>query len=69
MNENDKIVGPAEKPEKPEILENSNAVANEFGKPQIDQPVEENQKLGKSENVTDENIAQTIEQANEKKWY
>lgn len=67
MNENDKIVGPAEKPEKPEILENSNAVANEFGKPQIDQPVEENQKLGKSENVTDENIAQTIEQANEKK--
>lgn len=67
MNENDKIVGPAEKPEKPEILKNSNAVANEFGKPQIDQPVEENQKLGKSENVTDENIAQTIEQANEKK--
>ncbi|KOX67457.1 hypothetical protein WN51_09629 [Melipona quadrifasciata] len=64
-NEDDKNVELTEKPEK---LENLNVASNEFDKLKIDESVEneENQKFGKSENVTTESIEQTTEQTNEK---
>ncbi|KAK1132055.1 hypothetical protein K0M31_016193 [Melipona bicolor] len=64
-NEDDKNVELTEKPEK---LKNLNVASNEFDKLKIDESVEneENQKFGKSENVTTESIEQTTEETNEK---